>query len=73
MEQDTIRYDALENRPLPQWLTYQKAQSQLIEDKEAFIKKDPSLYISLGITLFSVLFVVLIITFRILKRKNIEK
>ena len=73
MEQDTIRYDSLDNRPLPQWLTDQKAQSQLIEDKEEFIKKDPSLYISLGVTLVSVLLLVLLFTFRILKRKSIKK
>ncbi len=73
MEQDTVRYDSLDNRPLPQWLRDQQAQSQLIEDKEGFIREDPSLYISLGVTLFSVLVLVLLITFRIIKRKNIQR
>ena len=73
MEQDTVRYDSLDNRPLPRWLTDQKAQSLLTQDKEEFIREDPSLYISLGITLFAVLILVLLFTFRILRRKQLKK
>ena len=73
MKQDTIRYDSLDNRPLPRWLTDQKAQSQLLEDKESFIREDHSLYISLGVTIFSVLVLVLLFTFRIIKRKKLKK
>lgn len=70
MEQDTIRENPLDNRPLPRWLTDQKAQSLLIEDKEEYIRKDSSLYISLGVTLVLVLLLVSLITLRILRRRN---
>ena len=73
MEQDAIRVDSLDNRPLPRWLTDQKAQSQLIDDKEEFIRKDSSLSVSLSVTLVLVLLLVSLFTFRILRRKNIKK
>ena len=72
MEQDSIKYDSLEIRPLPKWLTDQKARNELAEEKEQFIREDHSLNIALGITLLSTLLLVLFFTFWIIKRKNIK-
>ncbi len=73
MEQDTIRYDSLEIRPLPKWLTDQKARNELAEKKEQFIQKDNSLNIAMGITVLSTLLLVLLFTFRIIRKKNLRK
>ena len=72
MEQDSIKYDSLEIRPLPKWLTDQKARNELAGEKEQFIRKDSSLNLAVGITLLSTFLIVLFFTFRIIKRKNIK-
>jgi len=72
MEQDSIKYDSLEIRPLPKWLTDQKARNELAVEKEQFIREDNSLNIAVGVTLLSAILLVLFFTFRIIKRKNIK-
>ena len=72
MVQDSVKYDSLEIRPLPKWLTDQKARNELAGEKEQFIQKDSSLNIAVGITLLSTFLFVLFLTFWIIKRKNIK-
>ena len=69
MEQDTVIYDSLENRPLPKWLTDQrdglnKYQAEILEMKE-----DKSLEISFAVTGTIILLVVIFFTIYVI-RKN---
>jgi len=69
MEQDTVIYDSLENRPLPKWLTDQrdglnKYQAEILEMKE-----DKSLEISFAVTGTIILLVVIFLTIYVI-RKN---
>jgi hypothetical protein len=73
LEQDTSKYDSLEIRPLPKWLTDQKARNMLTEEKEQFIREDNSLNIALGLTLLSTLLFVLLFTYWIIRRKKIKE
>ena len=73
MEPDTLRYDSLDNRPLPKWLTDHKAQSELAKGKEKLIQKVQSLHIAMGVTVLLILLFVLLFTFRIVKRSNIKR
>ena len=75
LNQDTIGEGALiideESRPLPLWITEQKAREALPEEREEIVRKDNSLLISLGISLSVVLLFLLIFTFwRLKKYKN---
>ncbi len=68
MEQDTIRYDSLENRPLPQWLTDQKEGRNTIQPTKIEMKDDKSLTISFVLTGAFIFFVVAVLTIFIFRR-----
>lgn len=73
--QDSIDSGAVlrgdESRPLPLWLTEQKAREALAQEKVEIVKEDNSLLISMGITLAGILLLLLIFTLWILnKHKN---
>ena len=70
MDQDTIRYDSLENRPLPKWLTDQKAGLNTWQPPKMTIKEDRSIDVSLMITGFLLLFTVILLTIIVLKKKK---
>ena len=70
MDQDSIRYDSLDIRPLPKWLTDQKAGLNTAQPPKIIMKEDRSLEISLTITVIFILFIVTLLTVIILKKKN---
>jgi hypothetical protein len=69
MEQDTLRYDSLEKRPLPKWLTDQKEGLNTVQLQKIEMKEDASLNISFILTGIIILLVVTLLTVYIL-RKN---
>jgi heme/copper-type cytochrome/quinol oxidase subunit 2 len=72
MEQDTIIYDSLENRPLPKWLTDQRDGLNKYQPETLEMKEDKSLSISFIITGAVILLIVTVLTIYILRknRKN---
>ncbi len=72
MEQDTITYDSLENRPLPKWLTDQRDGLNKYQPETLEMKEDKSLSVSFIITGAIILLVVTVLTIYILRknRKN---
>jgi len=74
MQTDTIRYDTLNNRPLPKWLIDQKEGLTTIQAQKIEMREDNSLRISFIITALLILLAVAISTVYILKKfKNILK
>jgi heme/copper-type cytochrome/quinol oxidase subunit 2 len=69
MQEDTLKYDSLEARPLPKWLINQKEGLTLYKPREIIIKEDHSLDISFIITGLFILLTVIILTVWF-KRKN---
>jgi len=72
MEQDTIIYDSLENRPLPKWLTDQRDGLNKYQPETLEMKEDKSLSISFIITGAVILLIVTVLTIYIFRknRKN---
>lgn len=58
MEEDSIKYDSLPQRPLPRWLTDQKEGLTTYKPPEINIKEDHSLQISIMATGLLVLIIV---------------
>jgi hypothetical protein len=69
MEQDTVIYDSLENRPLPKWLTDQRDGLNKYQPEILEMKKDKSLEISFAITGTIILLVIIFLTIFVV-RKN---
>ena len=69
MKQDTVRYDSLEARPLPKWLTNQRDGLNTYQPEKLEMKEDHSLQISLISTGIVILITVVILTIYFL-RKN---
>ena len=69
MLQDSLKYDSLADRPLPQWLINQKAGLNTLQPQKIIMKDDKSLQISFTITVIFVVLIVTIVTVYIL-RKN---
>ena len=69
MRQDTVRYDSLEARPLPKWLTDQRDGLNTWQPQELEMKEDHSLQISIISTGIVILITVVILTIYFL-RKN---
>ena len=73
MEQDSIRYDSLVNRPLPKWLTDQRDGLNTIQPAKIVIKRDNSLEISFALTAIFIIFTVILLTVVISRKKNNQK
>jgi hypothetical protein len=73
MDQDSIRYDSLDNRPLPKWLTDQKSGSNTYQPPKIVMKEDRSIDISLMITGILVLLIVILLSVIVLKKKKNNK
>ena len=69
MEQDTVKYNSLDDRPLPKWLTDQRDGLNRYQPEILEMKEDRSLGLSIAITGAFILLVVIIVTIYIL-RKN---
>ena len=72
MDQDTIQYDSLENRPLPKWLTDQRDGLNQYQPEIRVMKDDRSLNTSFMITGAVILLAVAVLSIYILRknRKN---
>ena len=70
MEQDTVRYDSLANRPLPKWLIDQKEGLNTIQPAKIVMKEDNSLYVSFALTGALILLIVILLTIHILRNKK---
>lgn len=68
MQDDTLSYDTLNNRPLPKWLIDQKAGLTTIQPQKIVMKEDNSLKISFIITAFIILLIVALLTVYFLKK-----
>ena len=73
MQIDTLSYDSLDSRPLPEWLIDQKSGITTIQPEEIVMREDHSLTISFIVTGLFIIFLVALITFYInRKHKNQE-
>ncbi len=70
MTQDSTKYDSLNARPLPKWLTDQRDGLNTYQPVRPVMKEDRSLEISLVVTGVFILLIVSILTVYILKRKK---
>jgi heme/copper-type cytochrome/quinol oxidase subunit 2 len=66
---DTLSYDTLDDRPLPQWLIDQKSGLTTIQPEKIVMQEDHSLKISFTVTIVFIILVVAFLTFYI-NRKN---
>jgi hypothetical protein len=71
MDQDTLIYDSLINRPLPKWLTDQKDGLNKYQPEMIEMKDDKSLNISFAVTGTIILIIVIVLTVIILRKKKI--
>ena len=73
MQIDTLSYDSLDSRPLPEWLIDQKSGITTIQPEEIVMREDHSLTISFIVTLLFIILLVALITLNInRKHKNQE-
>ncbi len=70
MEQDSIRYDSLSERPLPKWLTDQKQGLNAYQPKKIIIKEDRSLEVSFIFTGLIIILVISALTIFVLRKKK---
>ena len=68
MQNDTLSYDTLNNRPLPKWLIDQKLGLTTIQPQKIVMREDNSLKISFIVTAIFILLVVAILTVYFLKK-----
>ena len=73
MEQDSIQYDSLANRPLPKWLVDQRDGLNTIQPVKIVIKKDKSLQISFAVTGIFILLIISILTIYVLTKTKKTK
>ncbi len=69
MQSGTIAYDSLESRPLPKWLIDQRDGLNTYQPPKMEMKKDYSLQVSIFVTVFVILSIIVILTVRVM-RKN---
>jgi len=70
MQNDTISYDTLNNRPLPKWLIDQKEGLNTIQPQKIVMREDNSLKISFIVTGIFILMTVVILTVYFLKKNK---
>ena len=71
MQIDTLSYDSLDSRPLPEWLIDQKSGISTIQPEEIVMREDHSLTISFVVTGIVIILLVVLITLYInRKHKN---
>ena len=68
MQTDTLKYDTLNNRPLPKWLIDQKEGVTTIQPQKIEMREDNSLKISFLLTALMILLAVAISTVYIIKK-----
>lgn len=70
MDQDTIAYDSLSDRPLPRWLTDQRDGLNTYQPEMAEMKEDRSLGVSFAVTGLIIVLAVAFLTIYILRKKR---
>ncbi|MFO7619986.1 MAG: hypothetical protein R6W81_01795 [Bacteroidales bacterium] len=70
MDQDTIAYDSLSDRPLPRWLTDQRDGLNTYQPEMAEMKEDRSLGVSFAVTGLIIILAVAFLTIYILRKKR---
>ncbi|MBG0861006.1 MAG: hypothetical protein IQL11_16020 [Bacteroidales bacterium] len=72
MDQDSVTYDSVGNRPLPKWLTDQRDGLNKYQPEVLTMKEDKSLGISVVVTGTVILLTVILLTIYIIRksRKN---
>lgn len=68
MQNDTLSYDTLNNRPLPKWLIDQKNGLSTIQPQKIMMREDNSLKISFIVTTIFILLAVAVLTVYFLKK-----
>ena len=68
MGNDTVRYDSLEARPLPKWLTDQKSGVNTLQPQKLSIREDNSLKNSVIATAILILVTVSFLTVYIIRK-----
>jgi len=70
MEQDSLRYDSIPERPLPEWLIKQKEGLNTYKPEIMVMKQDRSLQVSAAVTGLIIILVIISITIYILKKRE---
>ncbi|HLN56675.1 MAG TPA: hypothetical protein VK207_11815 [Bacteroidales bacterium] len=70
MEQDSLKYDTIPERPLPQWLTKQKLGLNTWQPEKIVMKEDKSLQTSFIVTGAGILLIICILTVVVLRKKK---
>jgi heme/copper-type cytochrome/quinol oxidase subunit 2 len=70
MDQDTIAYESMADRPLPKWLTDQRDGLNTYQPEMAKMKEDRSLGISFAVTGLIIVLAVAFLTIYILRKKS---
>ena len=70
MQNDTLKFDTLDKRPLPKWLIDQKAGLTTIQPQKIVMREDRSLKISFIVTAIFILIAVAILTVYFLKKNK---
>ena len=73
MQNDSLSYDSLNNRPLPKWLVDQREGLNTIQPQKIEMREDNSLQISFIITAILILLLVLFLTVSFIKKNKIER
>jgi len=68
MQEDTIAYDTLNNRPLPRWLTDQKEGLTTFQPQKIEMKEDNSLQVSFVATITVILLTISVLTVFVLRK-----
>ena len=68
MEQDSLEYDSLGIRPLPQWLIRQKEGLNTYQPPQLTMKEDRSLYTSFALTGIIVVLIITVLTIYFLRK-----
>jgi heme/copper-type cytochrome/quinol oxidase subunit 2 len=70
LQDDTLSYDTLDDRPLPQWLIDQKSGLTTIQPEKMVMQEDHSLKISFTVTIIFIILVVAFLTLYINRKKK---
>jgi heme/copper-type cytochrome/quinol oxidase subunit 2 len=68
MQEDTIAYDTLNDRPLPKWLTDQKEGLTTVQPQKIEMKEDNSLQVSFVATITVILLTISVLTVFVLRK-----
>lgn len=70
MDQDTLTYDTIADRPLPKWLTDQRDGLNTWQPEKIWMKEDNSIAVSFAITGIIILLTVAFLTLSIIRKKR---